>query len=86
MKLGTVILFNHENGYGIIRDDRSNKYFFCYGEIQTEGSKPLQEGQRVSFDVEKCQTGFAAANVKVIYRIMECKTDTAITHINLLSK
>jgi len=49
MKLGTVILFNHENGYGIIRDDGSNKYFFHYHKLQTEGPKSLCEGQRVYF-------------------------------------
>ncbi|MBW2600180.1 MAG: cold-shock protein [Deltaproteobacteria bacterium] len=59
MAEGTVKWFNDGKGFGFIEMDGHTA-------IQAEGFKSLQEGQRVTFDVEQGQKGPAAANVKAL--------------------
>ena len=64
---GIVKWFNAEKGFGFItQDNGSADVFVHYRAIQSDGYKSLNEGQRVSFDVEKGQKGLQAANVSVV--------------------
>ena len=50
---GTVKWFNAEKGYGFIsNDDGSGDVFVHFSAIQCEGFKKLEEGQKVTYEVE----------------------------------
>ena len=53
MNKGTVKWFNGEKGYGFIANDETGEDVFVhFSAIQVDGFKTLQEGQKVTFDVE----------------------------------
>jgi len=62
---GKVKWFNEKKGYGFIEKEEGDDIFVHYSAIQDSGFKTLQEGQRVTFDIEEGRKGLAAANVKV---------------------
>jgi len=67
MLTGTVKWFNNTKGYGFIVQDNGEKDVFVHHTaIQAEGYRSLQEGQRVSYEVEQTPKGPAAVNVVVI--------------------
>jgi len=66
MSEGKVKWFNESKGFGFIEADEGNDVFVHFSAIQSAGFKTLQEGQRVSFDIEKGQKGPSATNVKVL--------------------
>ena len=53
MRKGTVKWFNAEKGYGFITNDANGEDVFVhFSAIQVDGFKTLEEGQKVTFDVE----------------------------------
>lgn len=63
MATGTVKWFNNAKGFGFIQQDNGPDVFVHFSAIKGDGFKTLEEGQRVSFDVEQGEKGPAAANV-----------------------
>ena len=66
MSEGKVKWFNERKGFGFIETDEGNDVFVHFSAIQDSGFRTLQEGQRVSFEVQQGQKGPAAANVKAL--------------------
>ena len=62
---GTVKWFNDSKGYGFIEQESGDDVFVHHSAINGEGFKSLQEGDRVTFEIEEGQKGPAAANVSV---------------------
>ena len=55
---GTVKFFNSEKGYGFIKpDDGSRDVFVHVSAVTRSGLTTLNEGQRVSFDIESDNRG-----------------------------
>ena len=53
MNTGTVKWFNDSKGYGFITNDANGEDVFVhFSAIQVDGFKTLEEGQKVTFDVE----------------------------------
>ncbi|HEY5164874.1 MAG TPA: cold-shock protein, partial [Acidimicrobiia bacterium] len=48
---GTVKFFNAEKGYGFISREDGDDVFVHFSQIEGEGYKTLQEGQRVEFEI-----------------------------------
>ncbi|RKX57145.1 MAG: cold-shock protein, partial [Thermodesulfobacteriota bacterium] len=64
MMEGRVKWFNDKKGYGFIETDNEGDVFVHYSAIQGEGFRSLQEGDKVTFDIEQSPRGPQAANVK----------------------
>jgi cold shock protein len=61
---GTVKWFNAAKGYGFIQRESGEDVFVHFSAIQGEGYRTLEEGARVSFEVNKGPKGLQAANVE----------------------
>jgi cold shock protein len=66
MSEGKVKWFNERKGFGFIETDEGSDVFVHFSAIQDDGFRTLQEGQRVSFEMQQGQKGPAAANVKAL--------------------
>jgi Cold shock proteins len=67
MAEGKVKWFNEKKGFGFIEVDGQDKdVFIHHSAISMQGFRTLQEGQRVSFDIEQGKKGPAAVNVKTL--------------------
>lgn len=62
---GKVKWFNNERGYGFITGDNGEDVFVHHSNILMNGFRHLEEGQRVSYDVESSEKGNKAINVTV---------------------
>ncbi|SHH13799.1 cold-shock protein [Clostridium grantii] len=63
---GTVKWFNSEKGFGFITTEEGNDVFAHFSQINKEGFKTLEEGQKVNFEVVKGAKGPQAENITVI--------------------
>ncbi len=66
MAEGTVKWFSDKKGYGFIEQEDGPDVFVHHSGIDGAGFKSLQEGERVSFEVEQGPKGPAAVSVMVI--------------------
>ncbi|ATF11350.1 cold-shock protein [Brevibacillus sp. HB1.2] len=66
MEQGTVKWFNAEKGFGFIEREGKEDVFVHFSAIQGDGFKSLDEGQKVTFDVEQGQRGPQATNVQKV--------------------
>jgi len=60
---GTVKWFDGAKGFGFIERSDGEDVFVHYSDIQAQGYKTLDEGQRVSFDIAEGPKGDKAVNV-----------------------
>ena len=63
---GIVKWFNGRKGYGFIAQEDGPDVFVHHSGINAPGFKTLEEGDRVTFDIEQGQKGPAAVNVTVV--------------------
>jgi cold shock protein len=67
MAEGRVKWFNENKGFGFIEVDGQDKdVFIHHSAISMQGFRTLQEGQRVSFDIEAGPKGPSAVNVTTL--------------------
>ena len=66
MANGIVKWFNSSKGYGFIEQEDGPDVFVHHSGINATGFKALDEGDRVTFDIEQGTKGPAAANVTVV--------------------
>ena len=68
---GTVKWFNNGKGYGFIEREGGDDVFVHYSEIEGDGFKSLDEGQRVEFAVTQGDKGLQATAVTKI--VQNCR-------------
>jgi CspA family cold shock protein len=62
MAAGTVKFFNTQKGFGFIAPDTGGKDVFVHiSAVERAGLRGLNEGQKVSYDMEKDQRGRESA-------------------------
>ena len=67
MTIGTVKFFNASKGFGFIAPEGGGKDVFVHvTAVQAAGLRSLNEGQRVSFDIEADKKGPKAVNLKIV--------------------
>ena len=66
MAEGTVKWFNSSKGYGFIEQESGPDVFVHHTAINARGFKSLNDGDRVTFEIEEGQKGPSAVNVTVI--------------------
>ena len=62
MSVGTVKWFNSQKGYGFIQpDDGSKDVFVHISAVEVSGLGSLNEGQKLSYEVQRGQQGKVSA-------------------------
>lgn len=65
MTIGTVKFFNAAKGFGFIAPDDGGKDVFVHvSAVEAAGMRSLNEGQKVSFDIQPDARGAKAANLQ----------------------
>tara|TARA_A100001037_G_scaffold306828_1_gene356462 strand:- start:1804 stop:2016 length:213 start_codon:yes stop_codon:yes gene_type:complete len=65
-EIGIVKWFNNGKGYGFIERESGDDVFVHYSEVNGDGYKSLDEGQRVEFTVTQGDKGLQATSVDKI--------------------
>jgi len=68
MPEGTVKWFNDAKGYGFITSDEGGDIFVHHTQIQSQGYRTLNEGDRVTFELTQGDKGPKAMQVNIIER------------------
>lgn len=63
---GTVKWFDDRKGYGFIQRENGEDIFVHFSNIQQEGFKSLDQGDKVSFNVEETERGLQAVDVNKV--------------------
>ena len=63
MANGTVKWFNDSKGFGFIEQEDGPDVFVHHSAINATGFKTLNDGDRVTYDVEQGKKGLSAVNV-----------------------
>jgi len=67
MTIGTVKFFNTAKGFGFIAPEGGGKDVFVHATaVEAAGMRTLNEGQKVSFDIQPDARGSKAANLKAV--------------------
>jgi CspA family cold shock protein len=67
MPQGVVKWFNADKGFGFITPDGGGDDVFVHqSEIQMDGYRDLEEGQRVEFETKQGQKGLQASQVRKV--------------------
>jgi cold shock protein len=67
MTIGTVKFFNTTKGFGFISPEGGGKDVFVHvTALQAAGLRTLNEGQKVSFDIQPDARGAKAVNLKAV--------------------
>jgi len=67
MAIGTVKWFNAQKGFGFIQpEDASKDVFVHISAVQQAGMSTLNEGQKISYDVQQDRGKPAATNLKAV--------------------
>lgn len=61
---GTIKRLVRDRGFGFIRDDGGQEWFFHRSSVKAGSFESLNEGQRVSFDEEPSAKGPRAGNIR----------------------
>ncbi|MBI1329408.1 MAG: cold-shock protein [Alphaproteobacteria bacterium] len=65
MAIGTVKFFNTSKGFGFIAPEGGGKDVFVHATaVEQAGMRSLNEGQRVSFDIQPDARGSKAVNLQ----------------------
>jgi len=67
MAIGTVKFFNTSKGFGFISPEDGGKDVFVHATaVESSGLRSLNEGQRVSFDIQPDAKGSKAVNLQAV--------------------
>jgi len=67
MATGTVKWFNNDKGFGfIVPDDGSKDVFVHISAVEAAGMRTLNEGQKLSYDLQENRGKQAATNLKTV--------------------
>lgn len=67
MSTGTVKWFNGQKGFGfIVPDDGGKDVFVHISAVERSGFKTLNEGQKVSYELETNRGKTAAVNIQLV--------------------
>jgi CspA family cold shock protein len=76
-RTGSVKWFSRVKGYGFIApDDQEKEIFVHFSGIDAEGYRNLEQGQRVTFEVEDTPKGPQAVHVAVVPADTEAKPES----------